>query len=227
MTIVQPRVNNPIKSWTVPFKVIADYAEELKRGVEQVDSGADLFAVGEHCRFCKAKAVCPENKRNTQRLARVDFSDHITVKEESFPIPSTLSSTELSKVLEHAKSIKDWLKAVEIHALNELELGRAVEGYKLVAGRSIRKLTNPVEFETEFGAIYGDKMFVPKKLKGTGELEKLIGKKEVAPFFTKPPASNTFAPIADKRKEVLPQVKEDFKEFINQPEIIDFKTMEF
>tara|TARA_R110000744_G_scaffold371682_1_gene482842 strand:+ start:2279 stop:3472 length:1194 start_codon:yes stop_codon:yes gene_type:complete len=227
MTIVQPRIDNPIKSWTVPFKVIADYAEELRRGVERVDSGVDLYEVGEHCRFCKAKAVCPQNKRNAQELARVDFADHITVKEESFPIPSTLSNAELSKVLEHAKNIKDWLKAVEVHALNELELGREIEGYKLVAGRSIRKLTNPVEFETEFGAIYGDDIYTPKKLKGTGELEKLIGKKEVAPFFTKPPASNTFAPIADKRKEVIPQVKEEFAEYINQPEIVDFKTMEF
>ena len=228
MTIVQPRVSNPIKSWTVPYSVIEAYAEELKQGVEKVDSGEDYFSIGDHCRFCKAKAICPATKAKTQELARLDFADHMPVKKESFPNPSDLSNIEISRVLEHSKAIQEWLKSVSVYALNQLEVGRKIDGYKLVAGRSVRVLTNPKEFEAEFGAIYGDAIYAPKKLIGIGDLEKLVGKKGAAPFLSKPEASNTIAPVSDKRKEVLPRIKEDFKEFINQPEAEDsFLTMEF
>jgi hypothetical protein len=227
MTIVQPRVDNPIKSWTVPYSVIADYAEELRMGVERVDSGAELFASGEHCRFCKAKAICPQQKKQAQELALVDFNAHIVTTDDSLPSPSNLSATEIKNILDHAKLIKDWLSSVEVHALNELEAGREVEGYKLVAGRSVRKLVNPEEFEKQFGAIYGEAIYQPKKLIGVGQLEKLVGKENAKPFLIKPPANNSIAKATDKRREVLPKVNEEFKEFIKPEGVQSFDTMEF
>jgi len=230
MTIAQPRVNNPIKSWTVPMSVIEEYENELKEGVERVDSGVDLFKIGDHCRFCSAKAICPEQKRNAQELARVDFADHLTVTEKSLPSAATLSNEEISKVLKYGKQIKDWIGAVEKHAFNELEKGRKVEGYKLVEGKSTRKLVNPVEFENSFGMIYGDDLYEPKKLKGLGKLEKLIGKNEIKPFLFKPPAANSMAPESDKRPAVETKFNQDFGNFIEEKptqSTVDYSTMEF
>lgn len=229
MTIIQPRVENPIKSHTVPMSVIEDYATELKQGVERVDSGIDCFEIGEHCRFCKAKPICPAKKRQAQELARVDFADHITVKESSLPQASTLDPGEIAKILKHGKAIKEWIDSISLYALSELEAGKKIEGYKLVEGKSNRVLMNPVEFENSFGAIYGDDLYVPRKLKGTGALEKLIGKQNVAPFFRKPPAENVMAPESDKRKAVETAFNQDFSNFIEEKptQEIDYSTMEF
>lgn len=226
MTIIQPRVDNPIKSWTVPFQVIADYAEELREGVERVDSGEDIFATGDHCRFCKAKAICPQQKKQAQEVARMDFSEVVPTGPASLPAPESLSDTELKNVLDHAKLIKDWLSSVEVHALAELESGKKVEGYKLVAGRSVRKLDDVQGFIDTFEPIYGDAIYQPRKVIGVGALEKLVGKKEANDFLVKPPANNTIAKESDKRKEVQPKHMEDFKEFINNEED-DFSSMEF
>ncbi len=41
----------------------------------------------------------------------------------------------------------DWIKSVEATALQELEQGRDIPGYKLVTGRSIRKWRDEAQAE--------------------------------------------------------------------------------
>ena len=227
MTIVQPRVNNPIKSWVVPVSVIEEYADTLRAGVAKVDSMEDLYEVGTHCKFCKAKAICPAQKAKAQEVLKVDFGEFMEVKKTELPKPETLNDFELKQVLDHSKMIKDWIASVNAYALGKLNAGQGVEGYKLIAGRSSRVIPNAKEFELGFEAIYGEELFIPRKLKGIPALEKLIGKKEMAPFVQKIEGKKSLAPNSNKKPALKSNVEEDFGAFLDNKQKESFDDLEF
>ena len=223
MTIIQPRVENPIKSWTVPYERIESFKQELLDAVERVDSGIESFELGDHCKFCKAKAICPAQKNKAMEVAKMDFAEVVPTGPASLPAANTLSDSELKNVLDHAKLITDWITSVEGYALAQLESGKKIDGYKLVKGRSYRKIQDEERFIQENELFYGDKIFKPRQLETMGKLTKLIGKEEIEKFITYTEPKKAIAPESDKREAITPTIIEDFQQFINT----SYDDMEF
>ena len=197
LTIIQPRVQNPIKSVEMSMTELDKFADDLGSAVDATKVENAKLEAGSHCRFCAAKSICPAQREKAQELARMDFAAAAPITEKSLPDPSKIDEVTLKNILDHADSVKKWLDSVSSYALSQLEKGMPVKGYKLVEGRSNRKVSSTMELEMAFGeGIYENKVM------GIGKLEKKFGAKEIAPFLIKPQGKMTLAPEHDKRPAV-------------------------
>lgn len=226
LTIIQPRVENPIKSWVLTPSDLSKFEEELKDAVlatKQKDAKLDN---GSHCKFCSAKSICPQLRQVTMDVTKVAFAAPVEENEVSLPEPKDLTAEQLQEVLENASIIRGFIDAAESHAFHLLENGGILSKYKLVKRRSNRKVRSEQDLIDQFGMTFGDKLY-DKKLLGIGKLEKLVGKKELAEFLIKPEAGNTIAHYSDKRPEVKAAITTMFDEPIEEATESDYNNMEF
>ena len=219
MIIIQPRIEGcEYDEWVISIDDLLGYIETLKRGVNEVYAKDPKIEAGDHCKFCKAKPTCPELKLLAETTAQIAFEETPMDSEPNLPTVTEMDLETISKVLTHEKLITDWMKSVRGHAKALMEKGIRVPNFKLVAGRGSRKLTSEHEFELAFGE---DHDLYEQKLKGITALEKLIGKEEIAPYFTRVEGAPIIAKANDRRKEIIVKTVDDaFAE-------IDYKEMEF
>lgn len=204
--IYQPRMNN-IASWEISYDDLMQWAEdELKPQAALAFNGEGEYVPGKHCQFCKAKTTCKANALYQQSIAQEDFKD-IMLDEPELVSPDLLRPEEVSRILDRAEAYKNWVEAVKDYALDKAKQGTKWPGYKLVEGRSVRKLTDIPAVEKLLVKHQFDrgKIFKPQELVGITEMEKVTGRKffdeHIAPFTSKPAGAPTLAPESDKRKE--------------------------
>ena len=115
-----------------------------------------------------------------------------------------LDEIEIAAILERADGFAAWLADLKDYALTEALKGQKYEGFKLVAGRSVRKYKD----EAAVAQTVEQAGFDPwaKKVLGITEMTKLLGKdrfKELlSDFIIKPEGKPTLVPASDKRKEL-------------------------
>lgn len=197
MTIYQPRLEN-YSSYEMPVGDLKHWAEtELTEKAKLAFEGKGEYNPGNHCRFCRARAVCKAHADYQLELAKYEFRS-----------ADILDDEEVSGILSKAQSFENWLSAVKAFALNAAISGeRKWPGFKLVEGRSNRVITDPDSAAKKLSDLhYDENQIWNKKLKGITDLERLLGKKEFAEtlgsYVTKPPGSPTLVPLSDKRPEL-------------------------
>lgn len=207
MTIVQPRLDN-ISTYSISTDELFEWAENVvKAKAEEANNGDGEYVAGEHCRFCKIKGSCRARADQALEMAKAEFDEDgsITVDLKK---PATLTDKELAEVMFVVSDIEKWCKDVQAFALEQAVSGKKLEGFKLVEGRSIRKITDAVlaaqrliENEVAEEAIYK-----PQELKGITDLEKAVGKTKLAEviggLIVKPQGKPVLAPADDPRKEI-------------------------
>jgi len=208
LVIVQPRVDDPIKTWTISMDELKVFEEELKAGVEATRVTEPHAESGSHCRFCLAAPTCITHRDAAYAVAQVEFSE---VEEIALPKASELSPEQLSKVLLGAKLLEGWVKEIKQYAHDQAEKGNVVEGFKLVSKRANRKWVDESEVIGEMEDLFGEELFEPKKLKSPAKLEKIVGKENIEKLTIKPKSGNSLVPMSDKRPSVLPMIEQDFK----------------
>lgn len=204
LTIIQPR-NGGISSENISIKEFLNFGEKVKKIAEIAFKGEGEFKAGEHCKFCKASMRCKTYSEYQLEIAKNDFDD-----------PDLLSDKDISKILLQADSIIKYLNNVKDFALKEaVEKNKKFEGFKLVEGRSVRKIIDE-EKAAEILRQNGGKdseIFKPKEILGITTLEKNFGKKKLAEILKdliqKPAGSPVLVPESDKREE-WHNVKNDF-----------------
>jgi hypothetical protein len=120
--IVQPP---NVKRWVTSFDRIRQFERELIYAVKQSEKPDAPLHAGEHCRWCAAKPVCPV------MTGAVDRALQQQVKE--------LDATQLGQMLERANVLESWISDLRGLALQVLESGNPVPGYKLVQKRATRQ----------------------------------------------------------------------------------------
>jgi hypothetical protein len=196
MSVYQPRINN-IASFIINKNELLTWAEtELKAKAEQAFAGEGEYVPGDHCQFCRGRAVCKALADKNLELAAYEFKD-----------PNMLDDTEIADVLSRAKQFTNWIGAVEDYAFDQaLNFSKKWPGFKLVEGRSNRKYSDPDAVANALiGAKFSEEIIFTKKLLALTNLEKEIGKKSfndiVVPFIIKPAGKPTLVPVTDKRPE--------------------------
>ena len=192
MTIVQPRLSN-LSSFEMEADDLLRWAgTEVRPRALLAYEGKGEFCAGEWCRFCKARYTCRKRSEYHMSLAARDFKE-----------PDLLSDEEIADILPVAESLNSWVQDLLAYATQEAVIGKTWPGYKLVAGRSIRKYTSEAEVikaATEAG--YTD--IYKTSLLGVGDLEKRMGKKAfnevVGKYIVKPVGAPTLVPETDPRK---------------------------
>lgn len=206
MTIHQPRLEN-VSTFEITVHDLMEWAEqELMPKAEMAAKGEGEFAVGDWCRFCKAKNTCRARAEEYLRLAQMEFKP-----------PELLSEEEIAEVLKVADELAKWSADVYAYAQDEaITHGRVWNGFKLVDGRSNRKYVNEEEVaDAAKAAGYED--IYKKSLIGITEMEKLMGKKDfqkiLGSLVYKPQGKITLVPESDKRPPIQTETAEaDFKE---------------
>ena len=192
MTIVQPRLNN-LSSYEMEADELLRWAEtEVHPKAQLAYEGKGEFCAGEWCRFCKARYTCRKRSEYHMRLAARDFKQ-----------PDLLSDEEIADILPVAESLNSWVQDLMAYATQEAVDGKHWPGYKLVAGRTVRKYTSEAEViraATEAG--YTD--IYKTTLLGVGDLEKRLGRKKfsevLGKYVVKPQGAPTLVPETDPRK---------------------------
>lgn len=176
----------------------------LRPTAEKAWAGQGETKVGSHCKFCKFKAQC-----RAQKEALVnEFETHGETK--------ALTLDEIGDILSKSDMFTDWLASVKTFAMQAAARGEKVKGWKLVEGRSVRVINDTEAAIERLKAIgFSTEDVTNSKLKGIGDLERLVGKKPLAAtldgLIVKPQGLPTLAPESDKREEISPTI-DDFEE---------------
>lgn len=196
MTIVQPRLND-ISSDTISLAELLNWGEEIKPIAQKAFNGQGEYRPGDHCRFCRAAAICKPRAEYNLELMKYEFEE-----------AELLSDEDISFILSREKQFTNWLKRVTEYALDEAILkDKKWPGYKLVEGKSNRVITNPKALAEllEQKNYKPDQIYTVPELRKLTELEKLVGKARFAelsaPYIEKPPGKLTLVPNEDKRAE--------------------------
>lgn len=202
MTIYQPRKSN-ISVDEISRDELYEWAETvLKPAAEEADRGDGEFHAGDWCRFCKAKSICRERAKENLLLAAYDFAS-----------PPLLEDEEIVAILEKVDRLVAWANDVKEFALQEAVAGKQWNGWKVVAGRSIRKYVNEKEVAEVVEATGYDPYL--KKLLPITDMEKLLGKKKFEEILGKlvvKPEGKPCLVKADDKRPPINSAKEDFKE---------------
>ena len=212
VSIVQPRashVDGPIRTAHVSKQEVREYAAHLllKAGAT-LDENAPLHA-GAWCKFCPAQAFCPEVKRYAVEVAQHDFAVVEPPAPETLPIEVVASLLSKVDVLEH------WVKSLERRVIAELEAGRPVPGWKLVAKRPSRvwnQWEKVVGWWRQHSMETGDDVLFNHTPKSPAQVEAMVGKKNLpAELYSLVSTGVTLAPEHDRRQAVKAGPQEDFK----------------
>lgn len=204
IVIHQPRLDS-VSEWSIAPDDLYRWAEWVsERAQEATKPNAERVPGESQCRFCDAKATCPELKSYTDAVVAQDFDDLDGVPQ--------LSDDRLREVLDAAPLIRKWLDAVEEHVQHRVASGEDFPGYKLVEGRSNRRWTDEAEAERKLTELLGDEAYHPAKLLTAPQAEKALGKKqagEIADLIVKPKGKPALVPESDKRPQLEPEVTVD------------------
>lgn len=194
MTINQPRLGN-LDTFEISTKELLEWGEKV------VKPAADAALNGEGpwnfedpgtWTFYKAAGF-------DRRLAE----ENLKIRKYKFKEANTLTDDELADILKVAPRIEKWLTAVKDYATDQImSHGKQVPGFKVVEGRSNRRINNPEKAaEVLIAAGYKD-VFKPKELQTMTNLQKLVGKglnDLLGELITKPQGKPTLVPDSDKR----------------------------
>lgn len=205
MTIVQPRIDN-LSEFELDAADLINWAvDELQPKANEAYAGGKQKP-GNWCQFCKVKASCKA------------LSSMCIEAQQANPDPRKISKEVMeSTILPFLSTFKTWLTGVEEYSLEQALSGVQYQGFKIVEGRSIRKITNPtavMELLSKEG--FAKESYIkPTELRSITDLEKLIGKKRFgticAEYINKPQGKPTLVPESDKR-QAFNQAADDFKD---------------
>lgn len=208
--IYQPRMNN-ISVYILSVETLTAWAEEIVKPLAALAAkGEGEYLPGEHCRFCPHAGRCPA-------LTAV-CREYVSTHGLEAPV-AVLAPWEVADVLRMEPLVSLWLKRVKDQALTDMMNGKAVPGYKIVAGRGSRDWDDELTTGQELlEAGYSKEDITKTELLSVAAMEKQIGKKKVAELLsdhivTKTGAP-TVAPESDKRPVYDPVAvaKNDFKD---------------
>ena len=202
-TIVQPRIDNLSEYEITVEELTAWAANVLAPAAEKAYKGEGPQTPGAWCQFCKVKNQCRALANKCKEVVAVD--------------PKLITPEELAKdVLPMVPIVKTWISGVEDFALAQALSGIQLPGWKIVEGRSVRKITDTDSVAavlTKNGYKQND-IFKPVEMRTITDLEKLVGKKQFAAmcgeWINKPQGKPTLALEGDKRKAIDP-IADDFK----------------
>lgn len=222
LTIAQPRMEHQdglIRTWKVTSKKLLKWVRNTLNPaiITCLEDNPPLVAGEEQCKWCPKAGSCTEIAKYVMDAAQQEFSDVIQFN----PIvPKNLTRKQLRLILDNKVMMVKWLESVEKFALYELEHGKGLKGFKLVAKRSHRKFVaseqrikgSLVARGLDVDLLYSNKTRSPNQLEET--LTPILGKEEaihlVSRFSEKPFAGVTIAKSGDARMEVSTSAQQEF-----------------
>lgn len=210
MTIVQPRLSHQ-DTMQLSADELLEWGESIKPTAKMAHQGKGNLTPGHHCRFCKVRAICPARKELYMNLIPTTVAD-----------VALLTNEQIAELLPHVEQVEQFIKDIKAKAISMLLAGQEVPGFKVVEGRSNRKVADEQGLVAAMTANgIPEASIYSRKLETLTNLEKLAGGKKAftakyEQFVTKPQGAPTLVPISDKRPQLLSQTtaEEDFADIL-------------
>lgn len=172
LVIAQVRLNH-FDVWEISANDLLQWADKvLKPTAKKAFAGKGEQKVGDWCGFCPVKAQC----RKQYEAVVNDF--------DKYEYPELLTEDEICDLIEKIDKYKGWLESVNKFVYDEALRGHKWKGYKLVAGRSSRVITDEEAIRQDLlTKKYLEDEIFNIKLKGIGDLEKLVGKNQFSALY--------------------------------------------
>jgi len=188
--IVQPPA---VKRWTTTVARVKQFERDL---VAAVTTSAHSYAplnIGDHCRYCPAKPICPQMTGAAERALKVQIKD--------------LNPAKIGEYLATADLIERWVTDLRELAHQILESGEPVPGYKLVPKRATRQW---IDEDTAKQRLFGlgvevNDMFETVLL-SPAKLEKVMKKRKLSlpdDIVVAVSSGTTIAPESDPRSATV------------------------
>lgn len=195
MTIAQVRLGE-IHTYTMTVKDLLAWGDSVKPRAVTAYKGEGRRCAGGWCRFCKVKTTCRS------------YTEWVTGGVDSDIPPEELLDDEIALYLQKADNLMEWAKDLKAYALEHALAGTTYEGWKVVAGRGVRKITDPEGLAKRLReeGLSDEAIYKPREMEGITALTRLMGKKafdEAAKgFIEKPQGKPTLVPESDKRPPI-------------------------
>jgi len=188
--IVQPP---EVRRWVTTPERIAKFELELVQAVKQAEKPDAKLTVGDHCRWCAAKPICPKMTGAVERALKVQIE--------------ALPAAQISTYLKNADMLEDWIKDLRALALQMLESGAKLPEYKLVAKRAIRSWSDEEKAKVALFA-YGltESEVMESSVVSPAKAEKALKKRKLGlpeDLVVAISSGNTLASADDPRPEVM------------------------
>ena len=190
MVIVQPP---QVKRWVTTPARIAQFEKELIRAVKLAQQPNAELKIGDHCRWCAAKPICPQMTGAVDRALKTSIDD--------------LDAPTISAYLKNADMLEQWITDLRALALQMLDSGARLPDYKLVAKRAIRQWTDEDKAKVAlfaFGLTESEVM--ETSIISPAKAEKALKKRKQAlpdDLVVAISSGNTLASADDPRPEVM------------------------
>lgn len=205
MNIFQPRKYN-ISSSKKSVEELKNWADTvLKEKAELAFNGLGVVTYGPWCQFSNCNVVLRARKDYHDKLMRFQLCS-----------PHLLNDAEIEEVLEHIDDLVKWASEIKEYATKiTIENDKEWSNYKLVEGRSIRKIKDE-ERVAEILKENGYNNIYKTSLLTLTELQKLLGKDKfnelLGDYIVKPEGKPMLVLKSDKRKEIVKHdVNKEFK----------------
>jgi len=175
------------------FADLRAFERQLFRAIKQSQFAAPVVRAGEHCRFCPAKVICPEQNGAVKRLLAHQVQ--------------LIDTQELAAALEVIPTLESRIEELKALAQTVMENGGTVPGYKLVPKRATRKwVDEPAAYEALKTLKLSDEEIFETAIRSPAQVEKVL-KKHKLPLpqehVVAVSSGNTIAPESDPRPAVL------------------------
>ena len=190
MVIVQPPA---VKRWVTTPARIAQFEKDLVKAVKLAQQPNAELKIGDHCRWCAAKPICPQMTGAVDRALKTSIDG--------------LDAPTISAYLKNADMLEQWITDLRALALQMLDSGARLPDYKLVAKRAIRQWTDEDKAKVALFA-YGltESEVMETSIISPAKAEKALKKRKQAlpdDLVVAISSGNTLASADDPRPEVM------------------------
>ncbi len=187
IVIVQPPF---VRRWATTFARVKRFEADLINAVNLSRKPDAPLAIGDWCRWCIAKPICP------MMTGQIDRVVHTALKE--------IDSEALGRALALADKLEDFIADAKALAQARLEKGMPVPGYKLVPKQSRRQWAKADKAEAWLASQglepYKRELLSPAQAETALKESKTKLPSELVVSVS---SGNTIAPESDKRPAVL------------------------
>jgi hypothetical protein len=193
-----------IKTWEFTRELVDQFWDNHIANIALAREGSTEPVAGDNCKFCPANGLCDATNGNLLRMQQLDPED----------------IEQLAEGLDLIEQVKATISNLEKLAYQQLEVGMAVPGWKLVEGKlgntawddpltALKKIKRMVRGLKEADGTRVATMMEVKKMITPTQAKKLLKKHAIAlewmdEITSRPPAKgNTLAKESDKRPAVL------------------------